>query len=152
MNLTSAVEGTEYVTETVNGESITFALDPKGTVYTLPSTAGTKRYGVNEDAMKPILDVADEAFSTSDWGGCFCVTEIDGGKLIYKAYVVDDETQEIELVDTYAIKKTTGNTAEESTLDESLASTVFQYPINLITAIAQMLGSYFKMLFDLIGG
>lgn len=148
----AAVEGTEYVTETVNGESITFALDPKGTVYTLPSTAGTKRYGVNEDAMKPILDVADEAFSTSDWGGCFCVTEIDGGKLIYKAYVVDDETQEIELVDTYAIKKTTGNTAEESTLDESLASTVFQYPINLITAIAQMLGSYFKMLFDLIGG
>ena len=148
----AAVEGTEYVTETYNGESVTFALNPEGTVYTLPSTAGTKRYGVNEDAMKPILDVADKAFSTSDWGGCFCVTEIDGGKLIYKAYVVDDETQEIELVDTYAIMKTEGNTAADSSLDESLTATIMQYPINLIVALAQMLGTYFKMLFDLIGG
>ena len=148
----AAVENVEYVTETVNGENITFALNPEGTVYTLPSTAGTKRYGVNEDAMKPILDVADEAFSTRDWGGCFCVTEIDGVKLIYKAYVVDDETQEIELVDTYAIMKTEGNTAEESNLDESLAASIFQYPLNLITALTQMLGTYFKMLFDLIGG
>lgn len=148
----AAVEGTEYVTETYNGESVTFALNPEGTVYTLPSTAGTKRYSVNEDAMKPILDVADKAFSTSDWGGCFCVTEINGGKLIYKAYVVDDDTQEIELVDTYAIMKTEGNTAEDSSLDETLASTIMQYPVNLIVALAQMLGSYIKMLFDLIGG
>lgn len=146
-----AVENVEYVTETINGESITFAVNPEGTVYTLPSTAGTKRYGVNEDAMKPILDVADKAFSTSDWGGCFCVTEIDGGKLIYKAYVVDDETQEIELVDTYAIMKTEGNSAESSDLDQSLASTIISYPVNLIVAIAEMLGTYFKMLFDLIG-
>ncbi len=148
----AAVEGTQYITETVNGESITFAVDPEGTVYTLPSTAGTKRYSVNEDAMKPILDVADKALSTSDWGGCFCVTEIDGGRLIYKAYVVDDETQEIELIDTYAIMKTEGGTAEDSDLDQSLASTIMQYPLNLIVAIAQMLGSYIKMLFDLIAG
>ncbi len=148
----AAVANTEYVTETYNGESVTFAVNPEGTVYTLPSTAGTKRYGVNEDAMKPILDVADKAFSTSDWGGCFCVTEIDGGKLIYKAYVVDDETQDIELVDTYAIMKTEGNTAEDSSLDESLGATIMQYPANLVLAIAQMLGTYIKMLFDLIAG
>lgn len=146
-----AVEGTEYITETVNGEAVTFAVNPEGTVYTLPSTAGTKRYGVNEDAMKPILDVADKALSTRDWGGCFCTTEIDGGKLIYKAYVVNDETQEIELIDTYAIMKTEEGKAESSDLDQSLAATIIQYPINLIIAIAEMLGSYFKMLFDLIG-
>lgn len=147
-----AVENTEYVTETVNGESITFAVNPEGTVYTLPSTAGTKRYGVNEDAMKPILDVADKAFSTSDWGGCFCTTEIDGGKLIYKAYVVDDDTQEIELVDTYAIMKDEGGSKTESSLDESIAATIINYPINLFVAIIEMLGSYFKMLFDIIAG
>lgn len=148
----AAVENIEYVTETVNGESVTFELNPEGTVHILPSTAGTKRYGVNEDAMKPILDVAEAAFSTSDMGGCFCVTEIDGGKLIYKAYTVDAETLETKLLDSYAIMKTEGNTTEESNLDESLAATLLQYPINFITAIAQMLGSYFKMLFDLIGG
>lgn len=148
----SAVENIEYITETFNGESTTFAVNPKGTVYTLPSTAGTKRYSVNEDAMKPILDVADKAFSTSNWGGCFCVTEIDGGKLVYKAYVVDDETQEIELVDTYAIMKTEGGSASDSDLDESLASSIINYPVNFIVAIVSMLGSYIKMLFDLIAG
>lgn len=147
-----AVENVEYVTENFKGESITFAVNPEGTVHTLPSTAGTKRYGVNEDAMKPILDVADKAFSTRDWGGCFCVTEIEGGKLVYKAYVIDDETEEIELVDTYGIMKDEGGAAQESDLDQSLASTIISYPVNLFTAIAQMLGSYFKMLFDLIAG
>ena len=147
----AAIEGTEYITETVNGETVTYAVNPEGTVYTLPSTAGTKRYGVNEDAMKPILDVADKALSTRDWGGCFCTTEIDGGKLIYKAYVVDDETQEIELIDTYAIMKTEEGKAEGSDLDQSLAATIMSYPLNFIVAIAEMLGTYFKMLFDLIG-
>ncbi len=145
-----AVEGVEYIEETVNGETITFTLDPKGTVHALPSTAGTKRYVVNEDAMEPILSVADVAFSTRDRGGCFCVTQIDGNRLIYKAYLVDDETQEIELVDTYAIKKTTTNTAEESNLDQSILATITNYPIALITAIFEMLASYIKMLFDLI--
>lgn len=147
-----AVENVEYVTETFNGESITFAVNPEGTVYTLPSTAGTKRYGVNEDAMKPILDVADKAFSTSDLGGCFCVTEIEGGKLVYKAYVVDDETEEVKLVDTYAIMKNEAGASQESDLDQSLASTIISYPANLFTAIIKMLGSYIQMLFDLIAG
>ena len=144
-----AVENVEYITETFGNEEITFALDPEGTVYTLPSTAGTKRYGVNEDAMKPILDVADKAFSTRDWGGTFCVTEIDGGKLVYKAYVVDDETQEIELVDTYAIKKTAGNTAEESDLEDSLISTIFTQPFAILGAIIEMIATYLNMLLDL---
>ena len=144
-----AVENVEYITETFKGEELTFALDPEGTVYTLPSTAGTKRYGVNEDAMKPILDVADKAFSTRDWGGTFCVTEIDGGKLVYKAYVVDDETQEIELVDTYAIKKTAGNTAEESDLEDSIISTIFTQPFAILGAIIEMIATYLNMLLDL---
>lgn len=148
----ATVENVEYVTESFNGENVTFALNPDGTVYTLPSTAGTKRYTVNEDALSPILDVADVAFTTRDRGGCFCVTEIDGGRLVYKAYIVDDDTQEIELVDTYAIKKTEGNTAQDSDLDQSLAATVFNYPINFIVAIVGMISSYVKMLFDLIAG
>ena len=147
----AAVEGIEYVTETINGEEITFALNPEGTVYTLPSTAGTKRYSVNEDAMKPILDVADRAFSTNNLGGCFCVTEINGGDLIYKAYVVDDATQKITLVDTYAIRKTEAGKAEESDLDDSLLASILRYDGNLISAIAGMLKTYFRMLLDLIG-
>lgn len=148
----AAVENVEYVTETVNGESITYAVNPEGTVHILPSTAGTKRYVVNEDAMKPILDVAEKAVSTRDWGGCFCVTEIDGGKLTYKAYIVNETTNETELIDTYGIIKEEGGKAEPSDLDQSLAATIINYPVNLLTAIAEMLGTYIKMLFDLIAG
>ncbi len=147
----AAVENVEYVTETVNGEQITFAVNPEGTVHVLPSTAGTKRYSVNEGAMAPILDVADKAFSTSDMGGCFAVTEIDGSRLIYKAYIVDDDTQEIELVDTYGIIKDEDGKAEDSNLGQSLMDTLVNYPVNFFMAIFEMLGSYFKMLFGLIG-
>lgn len=147
----AAVENVEYVTETFKGEEITFAVNPEGTVHALPSTAGTKRYTVNEDAISPILDVADVALTTRDWGGCFTVTEIEGGRLVYKAYIVDDETQEIELIDTYAIKKDEGGKAEASDLDQSLMASIINYPANFAKAIIDMLKSYIGMLFDLIG-
>ncbi len=149
----ATVENVEYVTETVNGEEITFAVKPEGTVYILPSTAGTKRYGVNADASNPATRVAAKIFSTRDdeLGGCFTVTEIDGGKLTYKAYLVDDETKEIRLVDTYGIVKDEGGKAEESDLDQSLMATIVNYPANFAKAIIDMLKSYFRMLFDLIG-
>ena len=103
--------------------------------------------------MSPILEVAEKTFSTRDdeVGGCFSVTEIDGGKLIYKAYIVDDETQEIRLVDTYGIIKDEGGKSEESDLDQSLMASIINYPVNFAKAIIDMLKSYIGMLFDLIG-
>ncbi len=135
------------VKEIYNGVETEFDLNPTGTVHIIPSTAGTKRYSVNEDAIPPILDVADVALSTSDKGGCFTTTTIDGDYLTYKAYVIDDETQEITEIDSYAIKKTTTNEAQESDLDESMAASVFSYFLNFFTAITEMLKSYFSMLF-----
>lgn len=142
------VEGTTYVDEVYNGEKVTFAVNPEGTVYTLPSTAGTKRYTVNEDAIPPILDVAAVAETTRDRGGCFCTTEINGGKLIYKAYIVDDETQEISLIDSYAIMKTEPGKSTESNLPDGLAITFAMYFVNFFTAIFGMLKSYFGMLIN----
>ena len=142
------VEGTTYVDEIYNGEKVTFAVNPEGTVYTLPSTAGTKRYTVHEDAIPPILDVAAVAETTRDRGGCFCTTEINGGKLIYKAYIVDDETQEISLIDSYAIMKTEPGKSTESNLPDGLAITFAMYFVNFFTAIFGMLKSYFGMLIN----
>ena len=140
------VENVTYVDEIYNGEKITFAVDPEGTVYTLPSTAGTKRYTVHEDAIPPILDVAAKAETTRDRGGCFCTTEIDGDRLIYKAYIVDDDTQEISLIDTYAVKKTKTVVSEGKNLPDGLAVSFAMHFINLFTAIFGMLKSYFGML------
>lgn len=144
------VENVEYITEYFNGEETTFALDPEGTVYALPSTAGTKRYTVNESAIYPIHKVADVEFSTRDLGGCFATTEIDGGKLVYKAYVVDDDTNEISQVDEYAIMKTAPGSLTPTALDESAKASVFSFFTNFITAIAKMLTSYVKLLIQVI--
>ncbi|MBQ6065617.1 MAG: metallophosphoesterase family protein [Clostridia bacterium] len=150
-----AVEGVEYVTETYKGEETTFAVDPEGTVYALPSTAGTKRYDVNEDAIAPILDVADVYFSTKgeyeNGGGCFCTTEIDGGRLVYKAYVVNDDTQEIKLVDSYAISKSAPGESKGTNRDQSAFSTVLTQFANFIVALSGMILKYFKLLAQVIG-
>ena len=138
------------VTEVFNGESTEFAVDPDGTVYIIPSTAGTKRYAVNENAIDPIHGVADVEFSTRDRGGCFATTEIEGGRLVYRAYLVDDETQEVTLVDTFAIKKTAAESSDGSNRDESAFSSVVAAPFNFMAAFVKMLVSYVKLLFQVI--
>ena len=149
-------EDTVYVTERHNGEDITFAVNPEGAIYALPSTAGTKRYTVNENPVDPINECADVKLSTRDMGGCFANIYVDGSKLVYEAYVVNDETQEVTKIDEYAIKKTTKTEAndEESklptdfigTIDNTLAngfSEWFGLIIKYITMIPQLIAGLF---------
>ena len=145
------VEDLTYITEPFRGEETTFTLAPHGTVYALPSTAGTKRYRVNENAIAPILSVAERAFSTKDLGGCFATVEIEGGRLVYRAYTVDDDTRARTLVDTFALAKAqpTERTAESP--DTSLLSTVAAWPVNLTVGLCGMLVSYLQLLVQVIG-
>ncbi len=138
--------GVTYVTEAFGGEETTFAVDPDGTVYALPSTAGTKRYAVNGDAIAPILEVAEVAESTRDRGGCFATVEIEGGRLVYKAYLVDDDTHEVSEIDRFAIKKTATGNPGGRTRDQSFFSSVYSSGVNLIVAVVKMLVSYIKLL------
>ncbi len=140
------VENVTTVTETFRGEQTTFAVDPEGTVYIIPSTAGTKRYTVNENAIDPIHDVAEVEFSTRDRGGCFATTVIEDGKLVYKAYLVDDDTQEVTLVDEYAIMKGGAGQSSGTNLDQSFFASVYSSVFNFVTAIVKMLVSYVKLL------
>ncbi|MBR5410309.1 MAG: metallophosphoesterase family protein [Clostridia bacterium] len=142
--------GVSYVTEAFGGEETTFAVDPDGTVYALPSTAGTKRYAVNEDAIAPILEVAEVAETTRDRGGCFATVEIEGGRLVYKAYLVDDDTREITEIDRFAIKKTASGTPGGRTRDQSFFSSVYSSGVNFIVAIVKMLVSYLKLLAQVV--
>ena len=145
-----AVDDVTTVTEIFNGEETTFAVDPAGTCYIIPSTAGTKRYVTNENAMPPIHEVAAFETSTRDLGGCFATVQIEDGRLVFKAYTVDDETVAVSLLDSYAIKKTqAGESGDTCKRDQSFAATVYSYPFNLIKALAQMFVSYMKLLFSL---
>lgn len=133
-------DDTVYVTERHNGVDTTFAVNPDGAVYALPSTAGTKRYLVNDNPIAPIMDCADKCFSTRDWGGCFANVEIDGDKLVYRAYVVDDKTLEVELVDEYGIKKTNKEADVEDT----------DLPTDFIGSLDGMVGNTFTEVLKLI--
>ncbi len=145
------VVDTKTVTEVWNGEETTFAVNPDGTTHILPSTAGTKRYGVNEDAMPPILESAAIARDTHD-GGVFATVSLDSNHFVYKAYMVDDETQEKTLIDSYAIKKTEREAVNEDyeELPTDICSTAEQHINTFIQEILRMVLSYFKLLFSLI--
>ncbi len=140
------VEDVTYVKEVFGGEELTFAVQPQGTIYAMPATAGQKRYTVNENAIDPILSAADRLFSTRDKGGCFATVEIQDDRLVYKAYLVDDETLEQTLVDTCAIKKPDIPAGHATHLDQSLVSTVTAWPCNLVAALVSALVSYGKLL------
>ncbi len=164
-------EDTKFVTEVYNGVETTFALNPEGTVYALPSTAGTKRYAVNTDAMDPIFDCADSYCTTRsekdengvetnpNAGGCFAGIKIDGDKLIYEAYVLSDidpenpdAEQVVTKIDEYAIKKTVANedikdthlpTDAVGTIDKTISNFIVAIPSLIITYIKMLIGSLF---------
>ena len=144
------VEPLNQITEPFHGEDVTFTLDPQGTVYAMPSTAGTKRYNVNQHALSPILDAADKAFSTKELGGCFATVEIEGERLVYRAYTVNDDTLERTLVDTYALAKTQPTARKATRLDQSPVSTVTAWPVNLTAGLFGMVLSYLKLLVQVI--
>lgn len=144
-------QSVQTVTEVWNGESTTFALNPDGTTHILPSTAGTKRYGVNEDAITPILQNSAFARDTKD-GGVFATVSLDSEHFVYKAYMVDDETGEKTLIDSYAIKKTEREAVNEDyeELPTGILSTAEQHVKTFVWEIFSMVLSYFKLLFSLI--
>ena len=76
-------------------------------------------------------------------------TEIDGGKLVMKSYLVDDKTQEITLIDKYAIKKNVGQNkpAEDyQDLPTDNVSNISAYITNFVKAIVDMLVKYLFVL------
>ena len=144
------VDNTVFQTEPFHGADLQFALDPEGTVYAMPSTAGMKRYTVNRNAIDPILRAADTVLSTKDSGGCFATVEIESDRLVYRAYTVDDNTGERAQIDAYGIHKTSGSKSRGTHLDESLFSTVTAWPLNLAVALSGMLLSYGKLLLQVV--
>ena len=146
------VQEAQTITEVWNGESTTFALNPDGTTHILPSTAGTKRYGVNEDAIPPILENSAFARDTKD-GGVFATVSLDSEHFVYKAYMVDDETGKTSLIDSYGIKKTEKRPANDSFVElptDRNEETAKQHINTFVVEIIKMIISYFKLLFSLI--
>ncbi len=140
-------EDVRYVSEIYNGKETVFAYNPDGAVYALPGTAGTKRYSVNEDAIEPILQCAEVAETLRGRGGAFANITVDGDKLIYEAYCVNDETLELEKLDEYAIMKTTeGEASDEYDKPTDFVGTIDNTILNFITEITGVIITYLTKL------
>ena len=141
------VEDVTYVTEMFNGVETTFAVDPDGACHILPGTAGTKTYSINDYVFDCVFDsnIVANCFSQRDIGdrGIFSTVEVQGGKLVYNAYAVDYETCEKELVDTYAIMKTTeGEAKDVPMLPTDAATTGVAQTFNFIYRFAKLFADY----------
>ena len=75
-------------------------------------------------------------------------TVVDGDKVIIKSYLVDDETQEISLIDQYAIKKDLSQKEEPAPTDlpTDNVSNIAAYVSNIVSEIIGMLYSYIAVL------
>ncbi len=141
------VEDVTYVTEMFNGVETTFAVDPDGACHILPGTAGTKTYSINDYVFDSVFDanIVNTCFSQRDIGdrGIFSTVEIQGGKLVYNAYATDYETGEKELVDTYAIMKTTEGEAKDTiTLPTDAFTTGIAQIFNFIYRFVKLFYDY----------
>ncbi len=144
------VVDTETVTELYEGVETEFVLNPEGTVHILPSTAGTKRYSVNEDAAYPILECGAVVRDTKA-GGTFATVSLDSEHFVYNAYIVDDETGETSLIDSYAIKKTEREAAGEyEELPTDLYSNFAENISNFMEQIVKVLIRYLTLIPRLI--
>lgn len=146
-----AVVETETVTEVFDGVETQFVLNPDGAVHILPSTAGTKRYSVNEDAVSPILDCGAVVRDTYE-GGVFAKISLDSEHFLYNAYMVNDETHEVTLIDSYAIKKTerAGINEDYKDLPTDIFSNFAINIFNFVVQITKVLFAYIGMLPSLI--
>ncbi|MDR3313766.1 MAG: metallophosphoesterase family protein [Oscillospiraceae bacterium] len=84
------------------GKAVSYT-DPGAPIHIVPSTAGPKRYRVYA-AMSPILDLAEECFQPEV--PVYSTVSVDGGQLVYKAFVYDAETDAATLFDQLTINKT----------------------------------------------
>jgi 3',5'-cyclic AMP phosphodiesterase CpdA len=144
------VENVACVHESFGGGDVLFAVDPAGTYYAMPSTAGVKRYNINQNAIDPILSSAETIASTRETGGCFAAVTVEANRLVYRAYTVDDETNKRALIDSFAVKKTAAKEPVGTHLDQSLVSSVAAWPVNLAVALTGMLASYLELLVQVV--
>lgn len=116
-------EDVAKITETLNGQSIEYAVKPNGTIYMIPATAGAKVYFKNQkpalgDAYFNLFERAEENHArkygdtTSLARGQvqnFVGITIDGGKLTAVTYEIDQNQNNAQpfIVDQFGIMKET---------------------------------------------
>lgn len=132
------------------------AEDGNGTTYILAGTAGTKRYEVREfmpgvymqtefiDALTIQKNGYGNYWDGEDWdqtdperiGGVFSTMSIDGGELRFEAYVVNDETQELKLIDELTLTKEQGE--NEITFEGDNSISEFEYYLGVVPSFGSL--------------
>lgn len=130
--------------------------DGEGTTYVLAGTAGTKRYEVREfipdvymdrdfvDALTIQKNGYGNYWDGEDWdqcdpervGGVFSTINIDGGELKLQAYVVNDETKNVKLIDELVLTKETGE--NEVTFEGDNTTSEIEYYLGVVPSFLNL--------------
>jgi phosphodiesterase/alkaline phosphatase D-like protein len=122
-------EDVEKITETLNGESIEYAVKPDGTIYLIPGTAGAKVYKKNTkaqlgDAYFNLFERSEEnhsqKYAAAPTGATgqvqnFVGISVDGGKLSAVTYEIDQNLNDAKpfIIDQFGIIKDTAEEVEK---------------------------------------
>lgn len=126
-----------------------------GTVYVLCGTAGSKRYEVRKFAVdnftkKEFINTMvsqkdGHYFNGTDFdsqsddymGSCFNTLSINGGKLDFNSYVIDDETDNVTLIDSFSLTKETGTSTPS--YDGENTTNILQYASGAVGTFAELI-------------
>ena len=131
-----AMSGKEKVS--YNGSDYTAMVNPQGTVYALPGTAGVKRAYETNDTTTSFPDAAKSFVPDAPM---FASVQTDGSTLYYDAYKVVDG--KAEKADSFAIKKTGSSGAGSffnllaSKLDFSFLWSIIGFFVNIFSVFAK---------------
>lgn len=147
-----------------------------GVTYVLGGTCGSKRYEIRTFSVDTFMQKEfiasniiqktgygnewngenwDTKDTTKNVGGCFLTIHVDGGNLTLNAYIVSDETDEVNLVDTYTMTKTTGlNTATYTGENVHKKGYLYNWIVSFVGwiayAVTEWLPKFFKVIPDII--
>lgn len=124
-----------------NGASYTAKVNPAGTVYSIPGTAGVKIYNTKDAAATDKLFPRAEAVVNAD-APMFSAITVDGDCLFYDSYkVVDGVAQK---ADSFAIEKTDDTAPVESNIGDFLGKLVelinFPFLYRIFSIFSTLLG------------
>lgn len=119
------------VTETVDGESVTYSVEPNGTFYVTANYAGRKSYPpvvYDESVIYPAVNPYNGLFMSQEIKQqMFTTIRISGGMLRFDAYTFDGMTA--TLYDSYNVMKDTHEAVEEQVkaLPSTSEANIFDY-------------------------
>lgn len=130
-----------------DGLTYSMKVNPKGTIYSIPGTAGVKVYAVKDNAATDKLFPRAQAIVNAD-SPMFTTIKIDGDCLYYDSYKVENGAA--VRADSFAIEKTTASAPSDSAASGVLERLIGALDFTIIWRVIITVCPLISKLFDIM--